>query len=145
MTLHSLFQGQVIAQRSKSERSQLFHGKTALEIQNDAYIKFETVVRVRHLRHSFDAYDAWGLLFLIYLGNLAIDSLSNDDSTVAKLTTTEVIRSTAVLCINGLVSQSHSVYAVERDEEATMNHILKDVRELSIVQKSLEQGSMPPS
>jgi hypothetical protein len=111
MTLHSLFQGQVIAQRSKSERSQLFHGKTALEIQNDAYIKFETVVRVRHLRHSFDAYDAWGLLFLIYLGNLAIDSLSNDDSTVAKLTTTEVIRSTAVLCINGLVSQSHSVYA----------------------------------
>jgi hypothetical protein len=34
---------------------------------------------------------------------------------------------------------------VERDEEATMNHILKDVRELSIVQKSLEQGSMPPS
>jgi hypothetical protein len=34
---------------------------------------------------------------------------------------------------------------VERDEEATMNHILKDVRELSIVQKSLEQESMPPS
>ena len=32
---------------------------------------------------------------------------------------------------------------VERDEEATMNYILKDVRELSIVQKSLEQESVP--
>lgn len=68
-------------------------------------------MRVRHLRHSFDAYDAWSLLFLIYLGNLAIDSLSNDESTLAQLTTAEVIRSTAVLCINGLVSQSQSVYA----------------------------------
>ena len=34
---------------------------------------------------------------------------------------------------------------VERDEEATMNYILKDVRELSIVQKSLEQESVPSS
>jgi hypothetical protein len=68
-------------------------------------------MRVRYLRHSFDAYDAWSLFFLIYLGNLAIDSLSNDDSTVAKLTTAEVIRSTAVLCINGLISQSHFMYA----------------------------------
>jgi hypothetical protein len=34
---------------------------------------------------------------------------------------------------------------VERDEEATMNHILKDVRELSIVQKSLDQDSVPSS
>ncbi|KAF3049916.1 hypothetical protein E8E11_008181 [Didymella keratinophila] len=168
MTLHSLFQGQVTAQRSKPEHSQLFHSKTALEIQTEAYIRFETVMRVRYLRHSFDAYDAWGLLFLIYLGNLAIDLLSNDDSTVAKFTTAEVIRSPAVLCINGLVSQSHSMYTgtllscslieqlklvdkarlgryifpgigqvdhpfdsewpmpnikVERDEEATMNHI----------------------
>lgn len=111
MTLHSLFQGHVIAQRSNPEQSQLFHNKTALDIQNEAYIRFETIMRVRHLRHSFDAYDAWGLLFLIYLGNLAIDSISNDDSAIAKLTTAEVIRSTAVLCINGLVSQSHSVYA----------------------------------
>ncbi|KAF3034799.1 hypothetical protein E8E12_004503 [Didymella heteroderae] len=183
MTLHSLFQGPVTAQRTKPGHSQLFHGQTALRIQNEAYIRFETVMRIRHLRHSFDAYDAWGLLFLIYLGNLAIESLSNEDSIVAKLTTTEVIRSTAMLCINGLVSQSRYVYAgtllscslieqlspvdrahlgryiypgigqvdhlfdsewplpnikVERNEEATMNHILKDVRELLIIQKSPE-------
>lgn len=68
-------------------------------------------MRIRHLRHSFDAYDAWGLLYLIYLGNIAIDSLSSEDSAIAQLTTAEVIRSTATLCINGLVSQSQSVYA----------------------------------
>ncbi|KAJ4378741.1 hypothetical protein N0V86_005612 [Didymella sp. IMI 355093] len=167
--------------------------KELTSAQNEAYIRFETVVRIRHLRHSFDAYDAWSLLYLIYLiylGNLAIDLLNNDDPTVAKLTTAKLTRSTAVLCINGLVSQSQSVYAgtllscsmieqlkpvdkahlgrfispgigrvdqpfdsawpmpnikVERDEEATMNHILKDVRELSIVQKSLEQEFVPSS
>lgn len=32
---------------------------------------------------------------------------------------------------------------VERDEEASMNHILKDVRDLSILQKSLKQGTVP--
>jgi hypothetical protein len=111
MTLHSLFQGQVHAERTNTGHSQLFHGKTAVHIQNEAYIRFETVVRIRHLRHSFDAYDAWSLLYLIYLGNLAIDSLNNDDPTIAKLTTAELTRSTAVLCINGLVSQSQSVYA----------------------------------
>lgn len=111
MTLHSLFQGQVIAERTDPGLRRLFDGKTALQIQDEAYIRFETIMRIRHLRHSFDAYDAWGLLYLIYLGNLALDSLSNDDPTAAKLTTAEVTRSTAVLCINGLVSQSQSVYA----------------------------------
>lgn len=111
MTLHSLFKGQVAAQRSNPGHSQLFHGKSAVHIQNEAYIRFETVMRIRHLRHSFDAYDAWGLLYLIYLGNLSIEALCNQDSTVAQLTTLEVVRSTAVLCINGLISQSQSVYA----------------------------------
>lgn len=109
--MHSLFRDQVTAQRSKSGHLQLFHGKTALWVQNEAYIGFETVKCVRHLRHNFAAYDTWGLLFLTYLGNLAIDSLSNEDSTPAQLTNAEVIRSTAVPCINGLISQSHSVYA----------------------------------
>lgn len=111
MTLHSLFQGQVAAQQTKPSHLQLFHGRTALQIQNEAYIRFETLMRIRHLRHSFDAYDAWGLLYLIYLGNLAIDSLSNEDATATRWTTAEVTRSTAVLCINGLISQSQSVYA----------------------------------
>jgi hypothetical protein len=34
---------------------------------------------------------------------------------------------------------------VERDEEATMNYILKDVRELSIAQNALEQEPVPSS
>ena len=112
MTLHSLFQGQVISQRKYRASPRLFDGKTALEIQDQAYIRFETIMRIRYLRHSFDAYDAWGLLFLIYLGNLALDSLCSEDPiTAIKLTTAEVVRSTAVLCINGLVGQSQSVYA----------------------------------
>lgn len=207
--MHSLFQSQSVAQPASSTLPELFDGKTALQIQNEAYIRFETIMRIRYLRHSFDAYDAWGLLFLIYLGNLALDSLSNDSSdATAKLTTTDVIRSTAVLCINGLIAQSQSVYAgtllsfsmierlepvekallsrhistvvaqidhpfdsevtpplchqqpslsnellqwplpnikVEHDEEASMNHILKDMRELSVIQQPLKQGSVPSS
>lgn len=34
---------------------------------------------------------------------------------------------------------------VERDEEASMNHILKDMRELSIMQEALKQGAVPSS
>ena len=34
---------------------------------------------------------------------------------------------------------------VERDEEASMNHILKDVRALSIVQEILKKGTVPSS
>lgn len=112
MTVHSLFKGQAIAQQANSASPHLFDGKTALQIHNEAYVRFETIVRIRHLRHSFNAYDAWGLFYLIYLGNLALDALSNEDSSiVSKLTTTEVTRSTAVLCINGLIAQSQSVYA----------------------------------
>ena len=112
MTMHSLFQGQAIAQRAVLTSPQLFDGKTAIQLQNEAYIRFETLMRIRYLRHSFDAYDAWGLLFLISLGNLALDSLNNKDLSVAcKLTTTDVTRSTVVLCINGLIAQSQSVYA----------------------------------
>ena len=112
MTLHSLFQGQVVAQRTSPTSPRIFDGKTALEIQEQAYIRFETIMRIRYLRHSFDAYDAWGLLYLIYLGNLALDSLCSDDPIAAiKLTTAKVVRSTAVLCINGLIAYSQSVYA----------------------------------
>lgn len=112
MTLHAIFQGQVIAQRKSPAPPLLFDGKTALELQDQAYIRFETIMRIRYLRHSFHAYDAWGLLFLIYLGNLALDSLCSDNPIAAiKLTTAEVVRSTAVLCINGLIAQSQSVYA----------------------------------
>ncbi|KAF2633414.1 hypothetical protein BU25DRAFT_444169 [Macroventuria anomochaeta] len=107
-----LFRGQVNAQKTSSASPRLFDGKAALQIQNEAYIRFETIMRIRYLRHSFDAYDAWGLLYLIYLGNLALDSLSNDGhNSASELTTKEVTCSTAVLCINGLVAQSHSVYA----------------------------------
>lgn len=210
MTLHSLFQNQVVVTPGPIKATpQLFDGKSALQIQNEAYIRFETIMRVRYLRHSFDAYDAWGLLYLIYLGNLALDLLNSDkpDAKVT-LTTTEVVRSTAALCINGLVAQSQSVYAgtllsrsmierlkpadksllgrhitvsagqinqpfdsevsngnlyhmayltemllqwpmpnikVERDEEASMNYILKDVRESSIEQETLKQETVPSS
>lgn len=110
--MHSLFQSQDVARHAKPVSPCLFDGKTALQIQNEAYIRIETIMRVRYLRHSFNSYDAWGLLFLIYLGNLALDSLNNvDPDAAAEITTTEVIRSTAVLCINGLVAQSQSVYA----------------------------------
>lgn len=110
--MHSLFQGQVVAQRTYSASPPLFDGKTALELQNEAYIRIETIMRIRYLRHSFDAYDPWNLLYLIYLGNLALDSLSSDDTkTSNKLTTVQITRSTAVLCINGLVAQSQSAYA----------------------------------
>lgn len=67
-------------------------------------------MRIRHLRHSFEAYDAWGLLYLIYLGNLALDVLNNDNPE-APVATLEATRSTAALCIAGLVSQSQSVFA----------------------------------
>ncbi|KAF3000830.1 hypothetical protein E8E13_006831 [Curvularia kusanoi] len=146
-------------------------------------------MRIRYLRHGFDAYDAWSLLFLIYLGNYALGLLNSDiPDSALKLTTAEVTRSTAALCINGLVAQSQSVYAgtllsrsmmerlkpadkslldrhiiigagqidqpfdsewpmpnikVERDEEASMNHVLKDVRKLSIVQEAAKQGTGP--
>ncbi len=103
MTLHSLFKDQVVAQRINLTSSRMFDAKTALEIQEQAYIRFETIMRIRYMRYSFDAYDAWGLLYLSYLSNLALDSLSSDDPLVAiKLTAAEVVRSTAVLCINGL-------------------------------------------
>ncbi|KAH6642661.1 hypothetical protein C7974DRAFT_385900 [Boeremia exigua] len=171
MTMHSLFQS-----RAGPVSPQLFDGRTADQIQNDAHIRFETILRVQYQRHGFHAYDAWGLLFLIYLGNLALHSLSNDGpDAVAKPCTTESMRSTVVLCINGLIAQSHSVYAgtllscsmverlrpadkvlldrhispligqvdhpfdsewplpnikAERDEEASMNYILRNMREL---------------
>lgn len=207
MTLHSLFQG-VTPERAHPER-QLFDGKSALEIEDEAYIRFETIMRIRYLRHSFDAYDAWGLLYLIYLGNLALDVLNSDNPvTTARLTTVEITRSTAALSVAGLVAQSQSVYAgtllsrsiterlkpadkrllgrhilegagqidqpfdsevrstsivlagpladtcpqwpmpnikVERDQEASMNHILKEVCELSIVQKAGKQENVPSS
>lgn len=111
--MHSLFQSQAVAEQAISASlPQLFDGKTALQIQNEAYIRFETIMRIRYFRHSFKAYDGWGLLFLIYLGNLALDSLSNTSpDSLANLATKDVIRSTAILCINGLVAQSQSVYA----------------------------------
>jgi len=112
MTLYALFQGQVVAQRKYPASPQFFNGKTALEIQDQAYICFETIMRIRYLRHSFNAYDAWSLLYLIYLGNLALDSLCSGDPIAAiKLTTAEIVRSTAMICINGLIAQSQSVYA----------------------------------
>ncbi|KAJ4985950.1 C6 transcription factor [Stagonosporopsis vannaccii] len=115
MAMHSLFQSQTVTRQATiASPPELFDGKTALQIQNEAYIRFETILRIRYLRHSFNAYDAWGLLFLIYLGNLALDSLSNASDgpdASSKVTTTDVTRSTAVLCINGLIAQSQSVYA----------------------------------
>ncbi|KAF9701037.1 hypothetical protein EKO04_000295 [Ascochyta lentis] len=184
-----LFQRQVITQKASSASSHFFHGKTAVQIQDEAYIRFETIMRIRYLRHSFKAYDAWSLYFLVYLGNLALYSLIDEDPNLAnKLTTTEVMRSTAVLCINGLIAQSQWVYAgtllsrsmmerltptektllgrhispgfgqvdhpfdsewpmpnikVERNEEASMNHILKSVRKHLSHEKSLKQGNVP--
>ncbi|KZM24621.1 DNA binding [Ascochyta rabiei] len=187
--MHSLFQGQVTTQKTSLASPHLFDGRTAIQIQDEAYVRFETIVRLRYLRHSFKAYDAWGIFFLVYLGNLALHALIEEDSNLTnRLTTTDVIRSTALLCINGLIDQSQCVYSgtllsysmierlspvektllgrhispsigqvdkpfdsqwpmpnikVERNEEASMNHILKSVRKYRSSTEKAEQEIVP--
>ncbi|KAI8943580.1 hypothetical protein NX059_001576 [Plenodomus lindquistii] len=106
MVLHNLIQTQMAVQ---SPPPCLLDGRTALQIRNDAHVRLETLMRLWYLRHSFSTYEPWALLFLVYLGNLAIRSL-NEPSEETPLAPIEVFRSTVVLSINGSDSQSYCYY-----------------------------------
>lgn len=114
MTLHSLMQlqdDQMPTPRlgEHSNSTNIGDGRSTSDIKHAAYIRLETLMRLWYLRHSFSSYDAWVTLFLTYLGNLALESLNGVHDT-APVATTEVFRSTVVLSINGLNSQSNCYY-----------------------------------
>ncbi|KAH7394487.1 hypothetical protein BKA66DRAFT_509750 [Pyrenochaeta sp. MPI-SDFR-AT-0127] len=158
MTLYSLVQSKADSQAASGGPVALFGGRSACQIQTDAYIRFETLMRLWCLRHSFSSFDIWVALFLTFLGNLAVQSLNHDhNSKTPAITTTEVFRSTIVLCINGLNSQSYCVYVgallsqslveqlrpddkwplpnikiTDNPDKATLNSVLKEFREKSI-------------
>ncbi|CAO2648428.1 Nn.00g076950.m01.CDS01 [Neocucurbitaria sp. VM-36] len=112
MTLHSLLHTQAITRPDFLDSNNFYNGQSALETQKSAHIRFETLMRLWYLRHSFRSYDAWVTLFLTYLGNLALNSLDVDESTASGPSSSalELRRSTVVLSINGLNSQSHCYY-----------------------------------
>ncbi|KAJ4357058.1 hypothetical protein N0V95_002796 [Ascochyta clinopodiicola] len=123
IVMHTLFQGQALSQKTSLASPILFDGRTAVQIRDEAYIRFETILRIRYLRHGFKAYDAWGIFFLVYLGNLALYAIIDEDPNL----TNSHDASTQV----DQPFDSHwpmPNVKVERIEEASMNYILKRVR-----------------
>lgn len=107
MILHNLVQSQL---NHESCTGNVLRGRSALQIKHDARIRLETLMRLWYLRHSFRTYDSWALMFLVYLGNLAIESLNEIPKDEVTEPSLAAFRSTIVLSINGSNSQSHLYY-----------------------------------
>ncbi|KAF2651946.1 hypothetical protein K491DRAFT_719359 [Lophiostoma macrostomum CBS 122681] len=71
-----------------------------------AKMSLETLARLYYLRHSYDSCDVFICNFLIYVGNIAIESLGRHSAVTAP----DVLRSTLILCARGLKSQSTHYY-----------------------------------
>lgn len=130
MLLHSIVQAQASLPSICTQPSALVGSQNILSIQKDAHIRFETIMRLWYLRHSFSSYDAWVTLFLTYLGNLALNALNSNDNTDNQTSPPEMegFRSTIVLCINGLNSQSHCVYIGALLSRSMVNQLSMDER-----------------
>lgn len=76
-----------------------------------AKIRFETVVRLYYVRHSFDSCDPTFVQWLSTLGYLTLESLGNGIDTLdPNSVPAKTLRSTLLLCTIGVHSQGQSYY-----------------------------------
>lgn len=73
----------------------------------ESNIWMETVLRIYYLRHSFDCFTNFMIFFMVYIGNLALEGLSSNRLNNASV---EDLRSSLILCVNGLKSYGKSYH-----------------------------------
>ncbi|KAJ4369798.1 hypothetical protein N0V83_005562 [Neocucurbitaria cava] len=126
MTLHNLIQSHAAKGSDFFGSDRFYNGQSAVQTQNNAHIRFETLMRLWCLRHGFSSYDAWVSLFLTYLGNLALNSLEEDGPETGNpsSSTREFHRST--------VWPLPNIKIVDNPDSASLNNLLKELRDLTM-------------
>jgi hypothetical protein len=104
-TIMSLFQGLTNVDMNKA----LLQGRTLLEIENEARLQLELLIRIYYLRHGFDIYNPWLFSFLTGLGFLIVQELKNGDEDMD----VEATRSTLILLAKGISNQGKCYYLAD--------------------------------
>lgn len=91
------------------------HQKTAArDIAAQAIAQLETLIRIYYLRHGFESYDSMLLVHLVHLGNVVLTRLAvlelHQGNVDDHAESTELLRSTLILCLKGLYDQSKNFY-----------------------------------
>ncbi|KAF9871476.1 hypothetical protein CkaCkLH20_11123 [Colletotrichum karsti] len=105
-TVSQLFKNLLVTQPALSSTRE-----TLQRLIDNFDIRFETLLRLYYLRHSFDGADHWGIYFLTLLGNTTCERIKQE----AALEGTDparfnALRSTLILCAKGLHDQGRSCH-----------------------------------
>jgi hypothetical protein len=109
-----LFETQLSALDGNGEVLDDFQQRAAQDIIAQATSHLESLIRLYYLRHSFEAYDALLIMFLVHLANVMLTRLARLEQDPGQKhvsrETIEALRSTLILCLKGLHDQSKNFY-----------------------------------
>ncbi|CAN9446427.1 unnamed protein product [Alternaria alternata] len=95
----------------------------------ESNVRMETVLRLYYLRHSFDCFTNFMIYFMVYIGNLALEDLGSNQLNNASV---EDLRSTLVLCANGLQSYGKAFHVAKLAHYALSTRV--STRDLRLLQ-----------
>jgi hypothetical protein len=101
--LIALFQPHVTTKAEAVGSNMVPMEQTPQSIISGANSSLETLLRLYYIRHSFEESDLFLTYFLTFIGNMALEGVSNEEGLC--LATTEALRATLVMCVDGLRSQ----------------------------------------